>query len=159
MTANTAEQQLSLLPPPALQQLAEEFGQMAMFLGAPGAARWAAWWWWRCVRLMGLEPLGPEPARCGPETLSDGEAVVLRDRFGHHRFCCSPLPGMAAWCRQLVTDLVDDVDRRLYERARIDAEFQIVAAEENRRAREGRPAPDLRGLPTWKEISSPPPEQ
>lgn len=83
---------------------------------------------------------------------------MLRDRFGHHQWTCSTVPRLGAWCRTLVEAMVDELDARMWERSRIQAQCQIIAAEENLRDREGKAPPDLRGLPTWKEISSPPAE-
>lgn len=143
------------LPSEALNRLMAEFDMLAQ-LEHRAAARWANWWWWAIAWQLGLAPSGHEPDHGGLAAMTDGELVVLRDHFGQSRWCCSPTPGLAQWCRQLVEALVDEFDRRVWQRANVEARYQMIAAEENRRDREGKAPPDLRGLPTWKEISSPP---
>ena len=145
------------LPGDALHRLLNEFDKLAQSDHRP-TARWANWCWWAIGLQLGLAPPGTEPQHDGLAAMTDGELVVLRDRFGQSRWCCSPVPGLAAWCRQLVGALVDEFDRRVWQRANEQARFQIIAAEEQRLAREAKPPPDLRGLPTWKEISGPPAE-
>lgn len=146
---------LHQLPTEALHQLDAEFSMLARLPTAHTAAAWADGWCWRIQRPMGLDDRA-DVHPPGLDTLRVGELVALRDHFGQSRWCCSPTPGLAQWCRQLAEALVDEFDRRVWVRANEEARFQIIAAEENRRAREGKPPPDLRGLPTWKEISSPP---
>lgn len=143
------------LPNEALNRLLGEFDKLAQLEHRP-AARWANWWWWAIAWQLGLAPPGREPEHGGLAAMTDGELIVLRDRFGQSRWCCSTVPGLAAWCRQLVEAMVDEQDRRMWRRANEEARFQIIAAEEERRRRAAQPPPDLRGLPTWKEISSPP---
>ncbi|WP_084055143.1 hypothetical protein [Mycobacterium avium] len=146
---------LHQLPTEAVHQLAAEFAMLARLPRAHTAAAWADGWCWRIDRPMGLDDRADlQPP--GLDTLRVGELVVLRDHFGQQQWCCSPTPGLAAWCRQLVEALVDEFDRRVWAKARTDAMFQIIAAEEERRRRAAQAPPDLRGLPTWKEISSPP---
>ncbi|MCG5431802.1 hypothetical protein LV457_05785 [Mycobacterium sp. MYCO198283] len=146
--------QLRQLPAEAVMQLDAEFSMLSRLPTAHTAAAWADGWCWRIQWDLGLDQRHLDPP--GLDTLRLGELVVLRDHFGQSRWCCSPIPALAQWCRQLVEALVDEFDRRAWVRANEEARFQIIAAEENRRAREGKPPPDLRGLPTWKEISTPP---
>lgn len=145
------------LPSEALQLLVREFDKLAQLEHRP-TARWANWCWWCINWPLGLAPPGREPEHGGLAAMTDGELIVLRDHFGQSRWCCSPEPSLAAWCRAMVEAFVDELDRRMWARANEEARFQIIAAEENRRASEAKPPPDLRGLPTWKEISSPPGE-
>lgn len=145
---------LSQLPSKALVQLDAELGVLAQLPTQHTVAAWADGWLWRIQRPMGLDNRADlQPP--GLDTLRPGDLVWLRDRFGQSRWCCSPIPALAVWSRALVEAVVDEFDRRVWQRANEEARFQIIAAEENRRRRAAQAPPDLRGLPTWKEISSP----
>lgn len=137
---------------PTQMQLNVEFAMLARLPTAHAVAAWADGWLWRLDRPLGLDDRSDlDPP--GLDTLRVGDLVVLRDRFGHHRWACADDAALAQWCRELVESFVDELDHRAWVRANEAARFAIIAAEENRRAREGKPPPDLRGLPTWKEIS------
>lgn len=150
LTAQLAKA-LHQLDEPARLRLDLEFTTLACLKKAHHIAAWADGWCYRLDHPRGLTDFTPP----GLETVPDGYLAILRDRFGQHGWCCDPDPWLAQWCRMLVESMVDELDRRTLRRANEDAQFQIIAAEENRVAREGRPAPDLRGLPSWSEISTP----
>lgn len=149
---------LNVLSMAALNGLGEEFARLSQLPTAWTAAQWARGWMQRlCAEADSrMAAPGPEAAEAPPVAmLDDGELIVLRDHFGGHQLACSHVPGVALWCRALVAAMVDELDDRLYDAAWWHAQSLMIDAEESRRAREGKPPPDLRGLPTWSDISSP----
>ena len=59
------------------------------------------------------------------------------------------------WCTRMSRLIVADVYRREYEQAAIDAKAAVIIAEERRRERGALQAPDLRGFPSWSQVSMP----
>ena len=57
------------------------------------------------------------------------------------------------WCTRMGQLIVAEFYRREYERAVINAMAAAIEAEEQWLARQARPAPDLRGIPPWIEVS------
>ena len=62
---------------------------------------------------------------------------------------------VAVWCTRMGQLIVAEFYRREYLQAVIDAKAAAIEAEEQRLECEAPPAPDLRGIPSWSEVSRP----
>ncbi|GAB3225556.1 hypothetical protein [Mycolicibacterium hippocampi] len=128
-----------------LQDLAGELAIMGESK-SPGVARWATAWWWHTAAELGRREAGD-----GSLTdLTDVELDVLARHINEH---AEPTEA-GGWLRHAATAMAGEHLDRAYAKGRTDAEFQTIAAEEARRAREGRPEADLTGLPSWSDLST-----
>jgi hypothetical protein len=143
-----------------LDHLASHFAVIAGQLpDHPTAAAWGDAWLRRVVaevdsRMDLPRPVEPEPP--GVDTLTTAELGVIADRFSAVAAWCE-LAGTAEWARRMVctmqTELARRTDPAVWEQSRFHAQSLMIDAEEQRRAREGKPPPDTSGLPSWREIS------
>ncbi|MGB3233746.1 MAG: hypothetical protein WBB57_24200 [Mycobacterium sp.] len=145
---NTTPDLHSMLRTLSITGLQELAGELAI-LGestSPGVARWSTAWWWHVAAELGRREAGE-----GALTdLTDTELAVLARHINEH---AEPSEA-GGWLRHAATAMAEEHLDRAYAKCATDAQFATIAAEEARRAREGRPEADLTGLPSWKDLST-----
>lgn len=128
--------------------LKELAGELAI-LGesqSPGIARWATAWWWHTAAELGRR-------EAGAGALADLTDVEL-DVLGKHLHHYAEPTEAGGWLRHAAAAMAEEGLDRAYAKCATDAQFQTIAAEEARLAREGRPEADLTGLPSWKDLTT-----
>ncbi len=141
----------------AAAALLDVFQHLAL-LRSPGLARWAA-----AVsdallaRLLWLSTgVRAEFADTEPVPLSALDAAEL---VGLHEIVAAAGEADQAireWCTEMGRNITAALEDLQYDQALVNAKVGCIEAEELRIAREARPAPDLRGLPEWSQVSKPP---
>jgi hypothetical protein len=101
------------------------------------------------VDVTGIEPCRPLAQLDGAE-LEGLHSVLLAGADA------SDDESVVEWCTRMGRLIVAEFYRREYEQAVIDAKAAVIEVQEQWLACQARPAPDLRGIPPWSEVSRPP---
>lgn len=144
---NDNELRLAALSVSGLQALAAELDELRQS-DSPRVARWASAWWWRVAAELGSRDAGDGDL--------DGLTDTELDSLGKHLRVHAQPDEAGGWLRHAATVMAEESLDRAYAKGRTDAQFQTIAAEEARRAREDRldgVTGDVRGIPPWSKAS------
>ena len=165
MTISELDLEVGHLSLDALDKLVEAFEIWSGVEGLGTASGWGRWHWWRVSverdrRLVGVRAVPEQPEVVLLSDLAEAELLTIQDDFTAIALN-TDLPDLHSWCMTLVSLIV-------IERQRRDGQpnGDLTAMEEAWRASKRRDTTaddgydptlgDLRGLPTWRDISGPP---